>query len=398
LQAVKAATGKLNLSGKNIFRIWIAIMAIYTVLLLSMEHEPVGLSLFVLIAMETLSFLITIAIVRRETSTKNKVIFVNFALVFSTAFLGMIGSFITPSVFPDNRFAKHLFDQYTSYGAYPFFLAFSIGYLAVDVVFRDFRIFAKYGVTFLVVGGLFVLYFHPFLMDPMHSYHTQDIRDWKTVDSLNSAFMKTQGYGPNAEELAQTGQLYVYEGIDTVAVLQPEARERRIAQLLPYVGDNYGPLVNKPILQYSIQMSIAGIIFTLLFFGYLYMKDPPQGAYIEKIMFLWLVFCSMEVLHSWGAINAVEWETLSSIFSTGQYASNVALVLIALYLSLRLRFITSIKGEFYEQELSERPAGVTRWRDTLDNMVVESFFNRHTIMGRLFAVPAHQQHQHQQPR
>ncbi len=373
-------------------------MAVYTVLLLSLEHEPVSVSLFALISMETLSFLITVAIIRRETSTKNKMIFVNFALVFSTAFLGMIGSFITHSMFPDNRFAKHLFDQYTSYGAYAFFLAFSIGYLAIDVLFRDFRIFAKYSVTLLVVGGLFVLYFHPFLTDPMHSYHTQDIRDWKTVDSLNSAFIKTRGYGPNAEELAQTSQLYVYDGKDTVAVLQPEARERRIAQLLPYVGDNYGPLVNKPILQYTIQMSIVGIIFSLLFFGYLYMKDPPQGAYIEKIMFLWLVFCSMEVLHNWGAINAVEWETLSSIFSTGQYASNVALVFIALYLSLRLRFITSVKGEFYEQELSERPAGVTRWRDTLDNMVVESFFNRQTIMGRLFAVPAHQQHQHSQPR
>jgi len=79
---------------------------------------------------------------------------------------------------------------------------------------------------------------------------------------------------------------------------------------------------------------------------------------------------------------------------TGQYASNFTLALIMVYLALRLRFISSVRGEFYETELSERPAAITRWRDTLDNMVVESFFNRHTLMGRLFAVPEHQRHQH----
>jgi hypothetical protein len=389
----------LTTKGKNILRIWIAIMAVYLLLLQVLDHWAVTVSLFGLFALETLSFLITVAIARRETSAKNKVIFLNFSLVFGTAFLGMIGSFITSPLFPDERVAKYLYDQFTAYGAYVFFLTFSIGYLTIDVLFRDFKIAAKYAVTLAIVGGLFVLYFHPFIADPMHCYHTQDIRDWKTVDSMNSVFVKQHGYQPSAEELAGTTQLYVYEGNDTVAVLQPEARVRRVTQLLPYlVGDNFGPLATKPIMLYVIQMSVAGIIFTLLFFGYLYMKDPPQGAYIEKIMFLWLVFCSMEVLHGWGAINAVEWKTLSDIFSTGQYASNVALLFIAVYLSLRLRFISSIKGEFYEQELSTRPTGITRWRDTLDNMVVESFFNRQTLMGRLFAVPEHQQHQHSQSR
>ncbi len=374
-------------------------MAVFFVLLQVLHHDEMSASLFALIALEALSFLITVAIARRETSTKNKVIFINFSLVFGTAFLGMIGSFITPSLFPNERFAKHLYDQFTAYGAYAFFLTFSIGYLTIDVLFRDFKIVAKYGVTLLVVGGLFVVYFNPFLSDPMHAYHSQDMRDWKTVDSVYRQLSTTNGREPSIEELAETIQLYVYDGKDTVATLQPEARERRVAQIFPYVvGDNFATLANKPLMVYMIQMSVAGIIFTLLFFGYLYMKDPPQGAYIEKIMFLWLVFCSMEVLHGWGAINAVEWKALSDIFSTGRYASNVALVLIAVYLSLRLRFISSIKGEFYEQELSTRPAGITRWRDTLDTMVVESFFNRHTLMGRLFAVPEHQQHHHSQSR
>jgi len=121
------------------------------------------------------------------------------------------------------------------------------------------------------------------------------------------------------------------------------------------------------------------------------MKDPPQGAYIEKIMFLWLVFCSLEVLHAWSVIKAVEWQTVSELFAVGRYTSVFAMLLLAVYLSLRLRFITSIKGEFYESELVERPAGITRWRDTLDNLVVEKFFNRQTLLGRMFALPEHHQ-------
>jgi hypothetical protein len=67
----------------------------------------------------------------------------------------------------------------------------------------------------------------------------------------------------------------------------------------------------------------------------------------------------------------------------------VVLLFIAIFFSLRLKFITSVKGEFYEQELSASPAQVTRWRDALDNIVIENFFNRKTVLGRLFVDPNH---------
>ena len=114
------------------------------------------------------------------------------------------------------------------------------------------------------------------------------------------------------------------------------------------------------------------------------MKDPPQGAYIEKLMFLFLVLCSLEVFHSWVAIKTIEWEAASSIWVVGEYVSTIVLVFIAGAFAMRLRFITSVKGEFYEQELASSPTAVTRWRDSLDNLVVEKFFNRKLILGRMF--------------
>ena len=114
------------------------------------------------------------------------------------------------------------------------------------------------------------------------------------------------------------------------------------------------------------------------------MKDPPQGAYIDKIMFLFLIFCSMEIMHAWSFVKSLEWQTFYEMVSLGQYVSIAILSLIALFFGLRLRFIRSANGEFYEQEIVSSPSAVTRWRDPLDNLVIAHFFNRHAILGRLF--------------
>jgi magnesium-transporting ATPase (P-type) len=201
-------------------------------------------------------------------------------------------------------------------------------------------------------------------------------------------FSSSHGRLPTVDELARNTEMYVWNEGRPVATLHPEAKIERIEKLFPYlVEPNYKILVNKPIMMYMIHMSVLSIGFILLFFGYQYMKDPPQGAYIEKIMFLFLVFCSMEILHAWSAVKALEWQTFASVMGAGQYASLGVLLLIALFFALRLRFITSANGEFYEQELATSPSGITRWRDTLDNMVIDSFFNRRALVGRLF-VPA----------
>ena len=125
----------------------------------------------------------------------------------------------------------------------------------------------------------------------------------------------------------------MYEKGVAVATLHHEAKLGRIAQLYPYLHDkNYLILLWKPIWYYLVFMGVLTVGFILLFFGYQYMKDPPQGAYIDKMMFLFLLFSSMEVLHNASAIKALEWGTFAEIVGAGQYVSTVVLVGIALYL------------------------------------------------------------------
>ncbi|MEE9187540.1 MAG: hypothetical protein V3U10_05815, partial [Bacteroidota bacterium] len=112
---------------------------------------------------------------------------------------------------------------------------------------------------------------------------------------------------------------------------------------------------------------------------------PPQGAYIDKIAFLFLIFSSMEILHYWAYIKAVDWGTMTEIFKFGQYISIGIFLLMVLFFGLRLRFITSVQGEFYEHELVHSPQHITRWRDWVDSLVLSYFFNPEKVRGRFFA-------------
>jgi len=173
--------------------------------------------------------------------------------------------------------------------------------------------------------------------------------------------------------------------------LNQEQLTNRVAQLYPYLtGDNnYVVLVARPLYVTIINMCIVSLGFVLLFFGYQYLKDPPQGAYIEKIMFLILGFCSMEILHSWSFVKSVEWQSFYEIMNVGQVISMAILLLIGVFFLLRLKFITSPKGVFYEKEIASSPGAVTRWRDMLDDLLLEHFLSGRHLFGRLFVDRRH---------
>lgn len=104
-------------------------------------------------------------------------------------------------------------------------------------------------------------------------------------------------------------------------------------------------------------------------------------------MFLLLVFCTLELLHAYSFIHSLQWSVFTDLMNVGSYVSVMVLLLLTAFFGLRLRFITSAKGEFYEQELVASPGGITRWRDLLDNVVIEKFFNRKLLLGRLMVDP-----------
>jgi hypothetical protein len=319
-------------------------------------------------------------ICRNEQNRNSKAIFVNFTIYFAFSIPTCLHEFVGVSFLQSDQYANfHFFQNLLLFSTLASSL--SIMYLIVDVMFHDFKIFQKYAVAASVVLVFFCVYFYPFLSNSSYLYTTEDIKQWKTLSTLVPA----SGEVPPETELASKVTLQSWAGGVPIGTLYPEENLRRITELAPYLyGDNWLALFWKPMHEQIIKMDVLLICCMLLSFGYQYTKDPPQGAYIDKIMFLLLLTCSLEILHSYGFIKNVEWGSMVDLFSVGQYVTFLVEIALILFFTLRLKFITSVQGEYYESELDANPSSVTRWRDWLDNLVLAHFFNYKLFNGRLF--------------
>jgi hypothetical protein len=223
-------------------------------------------------------------------------------------------------------------------------------------------------------------------MNPRYAYTQESVKDYKLLDQSFSEYREKMHVDPSPLELAKITTLSVRENGGSYKT-RKEGEVLAIAnQLYPYVrASNHQSLLYRPSQMNSIYMLVVCVGFIILFFGYQYVKDPPQGAYIEKIMFLFLLFSTVEVMHLWTLIHSLEWATFVQLYIVGQYVSATIIFLMAIFFVLRLRFITSVQGEFYEQEILTSPTNVTRWRDGLDDLLIKHFFKPKFIIGRMFA-------------
>lgn len=364
---------------KNIILLWMIVILSYILGITFFPNIPSQLSARVNQSIQLLLFFVSIFIFIKEPNRKNKFIFLNFSIYFSMSLFSFCYDFVGKS-FLLEKYARHLYGQYFTI-AYILFLAFSVVYVVIDLLFKEFKIFQKYIVTFAIVGGFFIAYFYPFCSNPLYLYSTEEILQWKVLD----AYAASHEGKLTPIELANNVTLRSWHDGVAVGDLYPDKNLQQIEMLFPYIeNDNWMVLLWKPFYKKIIFMNVMIIFFVLLYFGYQYKKDPPQGAYIDKIMFLVLLFVSMDILHNWGYIKSVEWGSVTELFMVGQYITVIAELLMVLFFSLRLRFISSAQGEYYETEIATRPQQVSRWRDWVDNLVLSQFFQYKVFNGRLF--------------
>jgi len=371
--------------GTKILSVWAGVTIGMALLIFKFEGEQRGDVPFLVTSIEFLVGLISIFLVVSEPNRKNKFLFLNFSLFFTLGILALVSNLIGPIISKIDQYFPFVLVHYVK-GIYYFVLVFAIVYLVIDSLFRDFSVVLKYATTTLIVGTFFAIYFGDFLVDPKYGYETADVQDFRSIDHKYAEILQISGKKPTPEEIASEITLPAWRENQRVGKLYSENNLLRIREIFPYLsGDNYMILLYKPINLYIIKMNVVACFFIILFFGYQYKKDPPQGAYVDKIMFLLMLFCSMEIFHAWSSIHAVEWEELIQIFVIGQYVTIFILLMIAAFFGLRLRFVTSVAGEFYENELVHSPQHITRWRDWLDNIVLHYFFNPKAVTGVFFS-------------
>jgi hypothetical protein len=330
--------------------------------------------------------IVCLVVFLKEPSRSNKPIFLNFAVLF---FLSSILSFSYKFIGTEYAFfsdvVRYYFYQYHVM-AYHLMLAFAVLYVVIDSFFNDIKTRKKYMVTLLIAGGTFAFYYYPLLENPKYLGTTEEWRDFTAISNSVAKLKEGGNQNPTSQEIAAITDLAVWRDGVKVGNLFEEQKLQRVNQILPYLSEsNSLVLVYKPLYLNNIYMNTLCIVFIFLFFGYQYKNDPPQGAYIEKIIFLFLPYCSLEILHHYAYIKSVEYSTFEDVQQIGIYLTLVNMALLLVFFGLRLRFITSVKGEFYERELVSDAEHISRWRDAFDNLVVRHFLDPKAVHGRLFA-------------
>jgi hypothetical protein len=363
----------------KIFLLWLGLLLAYLAGMTFFDHGATMLSAQINRIMQLALLLIAIFIFLREPNRKNKFIFLNFVLYFFFSVPALLYDFVGVS-FLVSKYTRFLYFQYLSI-AYTTGLAFAVVYLVIDLMFHEYKVFQKYIASIQIVGSFVVYLFLPFFQNPHYLETTEEIKQWIVLRS----YVDNNHGEHGVADLANKVTLQAWKDGHAVADLYPAENFRRISELIPYIeGNNYKILEFQPLYMKTIFMDVLILFFILTFFGYQYRKDPPQGAYIDKIMFLVLLFVSMDILHNWGFIKSVEWGSFSELFTVGQYITVLAELLMVLFFGLRLRFIDSVPGQYYESELAVNPSGISRWRDWVDNAVLSQFFNLKLFNGRFF--------------
>jgi hypothetical protein len=376
-------------NSQKIVIVWASLLVTYVAALVGLPHGEVDYVTSLNRSIQALLFVVSLFIFFKESRRNNKWIFFNFVLCLGFYLVQFFLEFVGEAFFTNLRYAQFYFNQYNIIGVV-LLMAIAIVYLVIDLMFRDFKTYVKYVSSIAIVSLFFIYYFHSFFSNPLYLYSTEEIKQWKTLDNYIAS--TTQGPGgelPTAIEIANEVKLQSWRNGVAVGDLYPEENLKRVEELTPYLaGENWRVLLYKPLYLNIIYMNVICISFIVLFFGYQFKKDPPQGAYIDKIMFMFLLFCSMEIVHNWGFIKSLEWSAYSQMVTVGQYITVFIELLMVLFFGLRLRFITSVQGEFYETELATNPQKVTRWRDWVDEFVLSQFFNFKIFNGRLFQDPS----------
>ena len=88
------------------------------------------------------------------------------------------------------------------------------------------------------------------------------------------------------------------------------------------------------------------------------------------------------MLHHYAFARARTLESLLELFAMGYYITLATMVALMFLFVVRLRFIQSIEGNYYERQLDVDASRVTRWRDAFDNWVLRQFMNPTELRGR----------------
>jgi len=363
--------------------VWLGFGLIVVLSVLLLPHEktsgPILLEQMSLIGIGLLSWVVFV----RERTGKTRTLFFCFFLfgVFGQM-VEILVLFVTPVL------SKH--DPYVSAFAYQYstilsLFCFCLAVVSVWVVGAGrWKRAAIIGVV--VVVGIFVELFGEYVIVPQSLYVHPDITDFRIIDRAAQE-LKKQNVEVSAGNISTMISLSRWNNKRRVGELSFEEKKKKVKEILPYTKEsNYILLIFRPLFRKIVLITGGCIILLLTVLVRQLWRDPPLGAYLDRIAAALMFYTTFRYVHYTWYAESTNLEACLKNFNIGAIFSITSLVVLGVLFVLRLRFIDSNEGKYYERGIAQYPRGVTRWRDGIDNLVLRRFLGESTIRRRFLVL------------
>ncbi|GEM_PF-2321043 len=365
----------------RIVTIWLVACLILRASLI-FPHRDIGDVGIVNAGLQLLLFILSIQIAK-NCDSQQRYVFINFSVFFGFTLLLFATVFVGYSLFPGSLSAGAIYHVYVNKIGLNFTLLFALVFLSVEYYRPYWRAGRKYLITTTSTLALLAVFFYPYLFDPLHGRVEREYVAICKLTSAHSNFVKEFGREPVANDLADTLIAASSANGNTLFRTKHDAVEL-VEDLVPYL--KAGGVITifwKPLDLKSIY--VDGIVITLIvvILISLYRQNKPFGAYNDKILLLFLIFCSVEMFDTYGSTQSSSSENYKWIYEIGQYVGIMSFLIMVYTFDLKLRFVLSVTGKYYERVLHEAPAKITRWRDEIDTFILKTFFKQTAITRQL---------------
>jgi hypothetical protein len=366
----------------KIILLWILLLVLLIAAQL-LPHRPVPTLGIVNIGLQVMLFLLCFQMARRDDRAFRPAL-INLTVLFGSCVLVYASNFAGTAFFRSERYAPVYYHEFVNKFGYSALLTIAVVYLIVDFLAQKRSTVTKYVISASVSVIMLVPLYYPYFKDPLHLYRTEEYSHYLEAKNAHDALAKEKVGEPTVDEISQKVLSRRDVAVDAMRSEDRTKEAREIQRLSSYLANGSELILFwKPLNLATVYMNVMLVGVLIVFYFIKFFHDRPQGAYFEKIIFLLFLFCSLEGLHAWAFTKSTDARLYYAIHSMGQYLIVAVLLALVYVCSVRLRFLVSPIGLYYERQVVLRPEMISRWRDEIDRLILKSFLQKPPFAERL---------------
>lgn len=337
-------------------------------------HQPLDDAALINIYAQLLLFIISMAIAIYSSGAQ-RFIFINFSIFFGYAIpllvTGFIGDSLSIGGYREGVYSYFYISQFGD----GFVLLFVVCYAIIDYFMQKTGVLRKYLLSLLFTSLVCGLIFLKFLFNPLQLSKESDYLEFTKVSRAFNE-VKVQVHGePTLQEIAAR----ISPPESSVGTAQPEQVKssslemvRKYRSSLEEGGIAF--VYWRPVYHCSINVDIITVILLAVFLIAHLVRGRPWSAYNDKILILFFIFTTLEVIHQIGDLYSISTASYSGLFIVGHYVTTLIFLGFIYSFDHKLLFTLSVTGRYYEEVIVRDPMTITRWIDKIDTVILKTFF------------------------